>query len=128
MMQKFLAIGNIGKDVEVTTIPNGSTVSKFSLATSENYKDKSGEWQEKTEWHNIVCWKDLSRLNKGDSIYLEGKITTRKWQDKDGNNRYTTEVVAGYVRKLNKSDRNQIQQPQPQPSNAAKGTDDDLPF
>ncbi len=78
-------------------------VGKFSMATSESYKDKAGEWQENTEWHDVVVWRNLaermkSKLNKGMLIYLEGKLTHRKWQDKEGNPRKTTEVVGSYIR------------------------------
>jgi single-strand DNA-binding protein len=79
------------------------------VATNENYQDKSGEWQTQTEWHNIVCWRSLAErvektLKKGNLVYLEGKLTTRKWQDKDGSDRYTTEVVARTVKQLERRD------------------------
>lgn len=108
MVNRVILIGNLGKDPEVKRLENGAMVAKFSVATNENYKDKSGEWQQQTEWHDIVVWRTLaeraeSTLNKGATIYIEGKLTHRKWQDQDGNNRKTTEVVASYFRKLNTS-------------------------
>lgn len=82
-------------------------VAKFSVATNENYRDKNGEWQKLTEWHDVVAWRYLAEraerdLKKGASVYIEGKLTHRKWQDQDGNNRKTTEVVANYFRILNR--------------------------
>lgn len=147
MVNRVILVGNLGKDPEVKMLENGNKVAKFSLATSENYRDKSGagDWQQKTEWHNIVAWGKLaeraeSALSKGASIYLEGKLSTRKWQDKDGNDRSTTSVVASYFRIINKggsSDKTNPyghdlgnQEPKPykvvdQPDDTEK---DDLPF
>lgn len=108
MMQKVLLIGNLGSDAEIKTFDNGNSVANFSLATSESYKDKSGEWQQKTEWHSIAVWGNnaerAAKLTKGTTLYLEGKLSTRKWQDKNGNDRYTTEVVASYFRIVNRSE------------------------
>lgn len=103
MVNRVILVGNLGKDPEVRRLENGAVVAKFSLATNENYKDKSGEWIEQTEWHDVVAWRSLaeraeSTLKKGDKIYLEGKLSTRTWQDQDGNNRRTTEVVSNYFR------------------------------
>ena len=105
MINKVILVGNLGKDPEVRHLESGSTVARFSVATNENYQDRNGEWQTQTEWHNIVCWRRLAEnaeksLKKGSLIYLEGKLATRKWQDKDGNDRYTTEVVARTFRSL----------------------------
>ena len=107
MVNKVTLIGNLGKDPEVRRLENGMAVAKFSIATNENYKDKNGEWQSITEWHDIVVWRLLAeraeqQLKKGKLVYVEGKLTHRKWQDKDGNNRYTTEVVANTFRLLEK--------------------------
>ena len=109
MVNRVILIGNLGKDPEVRRLENGAAVAKFSLATNENYKDKSGEWQTQTEWHNIVAWRNLAEraetsLKKGMTLYVEGKLSTRSWQDQDGNTRYTTEVVANYFRILNKKE------------------------
>jgi len=94
-----ILIGNLGKDPEIRSLEGGVKVANFSLATSETYKGKNGEKVESTEWHNIVLWRGLaevaeSYLKKGNSVFIEGKIRTRDWTDKDGNKRYTTEIVA----------------------------------
>ena len=107
MINKVLLIGNLGKDPEVRRLESGAAVAKFSLATNESYKDKNGEWQTQTEWHDVVVWRNLAEraerdLKKGKLVYVEGKLTHRKWQDKDGNDRYTTEVVANTFRLLEK--------------------------
>lgn len=112
MVNRVILIGNLGKDPEVRRLENGSAVAKFSIATNENYKDKSGEWQTQTEWHDVVVWRQLaeraeSTLKKGMTAYVEGKLTHRSWQDQDGNTRYTTEVVASYFRVLSKRESSQ---------------------
>jgi len=98
-LNKVMLIGRTGKDVELRYTQGGTAVANFSLATNEKYKDNAGEYQEKTEWHNIVVWGKLAEiageyLKKGSKAYFEGKLQTRKWDDKDGNTRYSTEVVA----------------------------------
>lgn len=104
MINKVTLIGNLGADPEVRALESGAKVAKLSVATNENYQDKNGEWQKVTEWHNVVAWRGLAEraenLKKGGMVYLEGKLTTRKWQDRDGNDRYTTEVVARLLRSL----------------------------
>ena len=105
MINKVTLIGNLGKDPEVRRLENGSVVAKFSVATNENYRDKAGEWQTITEWHNVVAWRGLAEraerdLKKGGMVYVEGKLTTRKWQDKEGNDRYNTDIVALQLRSL----------------------------
>ncbi|GAB5552625.1 MAG: single-stranded DNA-binding protein [Saprospiraceae bacterium] len=107
MVNRVILVGNLGKDPEIRTLENGAKVAKFSIATNENYKDKSGQWQTQTEWHDIVAWRSLaeraeSSLEKGAAVYLEGKLSTRTWQDQNGNNRRTTEVVANYFRIINR--------------------------
>jgi single-strand DNA-binding protein len=99
-VNKVILVGNLGKDPEVKSLNNGSRVCKFSLATTESWKDKmSGERKDRTEWHNIVIFNENlckvaeSYLRKGSKVYLEGQLQTRKWQDKDGMDKYTTEVV-----------------------------------
>ena len=94
----MILIGNLGKDPEIRSLEGGVKVANFSLATTESYKGKNGEKVDSTEWHNIVLWRGLaevaeSYLKKGNTIYVEGKIRTRDWTDKDGNKRYTTEIV-----------------------------------
>lgn len=105
MINKVTLIGNLGKDPEIRHLEGGVSVVKFSLATNESYRDKNGEWQTQTEWHEIVAWRQLAErvakdLHKGSLVYIEGKITHRKWQDKEGQDRYTTEIVANTVRSL----------------------------
>ncbi len=98
-VNKVILIGNLGKDPEIRTFGNGGKVANFSIATSETWKDKQGQRQEKTEWHNIAVFNEglvgvIERyVKKGSKLYIEGKLQTRKWQDRDGNDKYTTEVV-----------------------------------
>ena len=97
-VNKVILIGNLGKDPEVRYLDSGVAVANFSLATTENYKNKEGERVSQTEWHNIVLWRGLAEvaekwLKKGSSVYVEGKIRNRKWEDKEGNTRYTTEIL-----------------------------------
>lgn len=105
-VNKAILLGNLGKDPEVRTLENGVKVCSFPIATSETYKDRNtGEQITKTEWHNIVMWRGLADvaerfLKKGNQIYVEGKIQTRNYQDKDGNQRYITEVVANEMTML----------------------------
>jgi single-strand DNA-binding protein len=104
-VNKVILIGNLGKDPEFKFTPGGQAVATFSIATTERYADKSGQRQEKTEWHNIVVWGKLAELanqylKKGRSVYIEGRITTRSWDDKDGNKRYKTEIVGNSIQFL----------------------------
>ena len=98
-VNKVILIGNLGKDPEVKYTPSGVPVAKFSLATNERYKDKSGEWQDRTEWHNIVAWQRTAEIvgeyvKKGSKIYIEGRLQTSSWEDKQsGEKKYRTEVV-----------------------------------
>lgn len=105
-VNKVILIGTLGKDPEVRYMPNGNAVANVSLATSETWKDKNtGEMQEKTEWHRVVFFRRLAEvvgeyMKKGSKMYIEGKLQTRKWEDKDGNNRYITEIVADQMQML----------------------------
>lgn len=98
-LNKVMLIGNLGKDPEVKYTPSGTAVAKFSLATNERFKDKSGEWQERTEWHNIVAWQRQAEivgeyLKKGSKVYLEGRLQTSSWDDKQsGEKKYRTEII-----------------------------------
>ena len=97
-LNKVMLIGNLGKDPEVRFTASGQAVASFSLATSEKFKGKNGEWEERTEWHNITLWGKLAEiageyLSKGKTIFVEGRLQTRKWQEKSGNDRYTTDIV-----------------------------------
>lgn len=109
MVNKVILIGNLGKDPEVRHLEGNVAVARFSVATNENYKDKNGDWQTDTEWHDVVVWRALAeraekQLKRGMQVYVEGKLTHRKYQDKDGNDRYVTEVVANLFRILEKRD------------------------
>lgn len=144
-VNKVILIGNLGKDPEVRHLENGSTVANFSIATSESYTDKNtGERKEITDWHNIVVWRGLAKvveqyLKKGMKVYIEGKLKTRTWQDEQGNNRYTTEVVADNMTMLTSKleSQNQTQSNYPPSKENTKVTpvqeikaepEDDLPF
>jgi len=99
-VNKVILLGNLGKDPEVKYTPSGVPVAKFSLATNERYKDKGGEWQDRTEWHNIVVWQRLAEIvgeyvKKGSKIYIEGRLQTSSWEDKQsGEKKYRTEIIA----------------------------------
>jgi single-strand DNA-binding protein len=108
-VNKVILIGNLGADPEVRHLQNGASVANFRLATSETYKDRqTGERREQTEWHNVVAWRGLAEitekyLRKGSKVYVEGKLRTRKWQDKDGQDRYTTEIQADEMTLLDRA-------------------------
>lgn len=139
MINKVTLLGHLGKNPETKQNQSGAKVVTFSLATSENYRDKSGEWQKQTEWHRLVCYGKLAdkveQFEKGALVYVDGKLRTRSWEDKDGNRRYTTEVVASYVRYINKPSE-LASNPQPVTETASPSdvqaepvaADDDLPF
>ena len=150
-VNKVMLLGNLGRDPEVRTFPNGDSVCNFSIATSTSWKDKSsGEKKEKTEWHNIVMYRKLAEiageyLKKGSSIFVEGSLQTRKWQTIEGQDRYTTEVVADTMQMLGgkdnrtseprKPDDNFNQEPERVNKNEAKSAEptlelpeDDIPF
>lgn len=107
-VNKVILIGNLGADPEVRHLQNGASVANFRIATSETYKDKTtGEKREQTEWHSIVAWRGLAEitekyLRKGSKVYVEGKLRTRQWQDKEGTTRYTTEVQADEMNLLDR--------------------------
>ena len=107
-VNKVILIGNLGADPEVRHLQNGASVANFRIATSETYKDKpTGERREQTEWHSIVAWRGLAEitekyLRKGTKVYVEGKLRTRKWQDKDGIERFTTEIHADEMTMLDR--------------------------
>jgi single-strand DNA-binding protein len=101
-LNRVMIIGRLGKDPEVRYTSGGMAVANFSMATSENWNDKNGQKQERTEWHNVVVWGKQAEncgkyLSKGRQAYVEGRLQTRSWDDKDGNKRYTTEIVAKTV-------------------------------
>ena len=144
-VNKVILVGNLGSDPEVRYTPNGDAVATINVATTESWKDKqSGEKQERTEWHRVVMFRRLGEiageyLKKGSQVYLEGKLQTRKWQDKSGNDRYTTEIVASEMQMLGgrggttdyASQSAPASAPAPAPQAAAGGGsdfDDDIPF
>ena len=130
-VNKVILIGNLGKDPDVRYLDNGVAVANFSLATTENYKNKQGERVSQTEWHNVVLWRGLAEiaekfLKKGSSVYIEGKIKTRKWEDKEGKTRYNTEILTDNMTmlggmKLQKDSSLSA-------SSTSVDTPDDLPF
>jgi len=144
-VNKVILVGNLGADPEVKYMPNGNAVANATLATSESWKDKqSGENKEKTEWHRVVFFRRLAEiageyLKKGSQVYIEGKLQTRKWQDKNGNDRYTTEIVANEMQMLGgrgggggSADFGGASASQSAPAAAPAATaddfDDDIPF
>jgi len=138
-LNKVMLIGNLGKDPEVRFTTSGTAVASFSIATSERFKGKSGDWEERTEWHNVVLWGKLAEiageyLAKGKTVYIEGRLQTRKWQDRDGKDRYTTEIVGEKMQMLSaKGDggaRNSGGGASPATSfeEPAFNPDDDIPF
>src|SRR5471030_1423294 len=117
-INKVILVGNLGKDPEVRYLEGGSVVANFTLATSESYKDKTRKMVDQTEWHNVVVWRGLAEiaekyLKKGMTIYIEGKLRTRSWDDKEGHKRYTTEIVGDTFTILSKKE-----------NNSSAGTDD----
>jgi len=109
-VNKVILVGRLGRDPEVRYTPSGTAVANFSIATSEQWNNKDGEKQERTEWHKIVAWRRLGEicgeyLHKGSQIYIEGRLQTRDWEDRDGNKRYTTEVIAQNMQMLGSADK-----------------------
>ena len=143
-LNRVQLIGNLGKDPEVRAIPSGAKVANFSIATTESYTGKDGQKSDKTEWHNIVLWRGLAEvaekyLRKGSQVYIEGKLSTRSWDDKDGQKRYTTEIIADNLVMLCKpaGDRAESRPTQAgatgtsstyRASSTPPQADDDLPF
>ena len=152
-VNKVILIGNLGKDPEVKYTPSGLPVANFSLATNERFKDKDGNWQDRTEWHNIVAWQRLAEiageyLKKGRSVYIEGRLQTRSWDDKEsGQKKYRTEIVAqdlvllggrgegeggdgggGRARGAAAASNMDQRTPEPEPAASTQITDEDIPF
>lgn len=150
-VNKVILIGNLGKDPEVKYTPSGTPVAKLTLATNERFKDKAGEWQDRTEWHNVVAWQRLAEiageyLKKGSKVYIEGRLQTRSWDDKQTNQKkYMTEVVAADLVLLGGRGEsgggdfaggsrgaagNNFDQrtPEPEPVGSSPISDDDIPF
>jgi len=139
-VNKVILIGNLGKDPEVRTLETGVKVCSFSIATSEKYKTKDGKEETQTEWHNIVMWRGLAEvaekyLRKGNTVYIEGKLRTRKWTDKENVTRYTTEIVADNMTMIGgrkdadgTAPQDHCDKATEQPDIATGGGNDDLPF
>jgi len=140
-MNRVMLIGNLGKDPEQRQFENGSNKVNFSLATSERYQDKDGNWQETTEWHDIILWRNqadnaMKSLKKGNTIFLEGKLTHRTWQDAEGKTRKTTEVVGSMFRVIERKSAGGEYQAPPfsgvEPASKSTGNaieeGEDLPF
>lgn len=134
-LNKVLLIGNLGKDPEVRYTASGTAVASFSLATSEKFKNKAGEWEERTEWHNVTLWNRLAEiageyLTKGKTVFIEGRLQTRKWQDKDGKDRFTTEIVGEKMQMLSRKEgNNRTEDGVPGTGESAPPPDDDdVPF
>lgn len=132
-LNRVTLIGNLGKDPEVRYSTGGDAVCNFSIATTEKWKDKAGEKQEKTEWHNIVLWGRLAEiagefLKKGSPVYIEGRLQTRKWTDKEGHDKYSTEVVGTMLQLLGaKPEGSGANRPASKPA-GRKPVDDDIGF
>lgn len=135
MINKVILIGNLGKDPEVRYSQTGTSIASFSIATTETWKKQDGSKEEQTEWHKIVAFGRLGEicgeyLSKGSKVYLEGRLQTRKWEDKDGNTRYTTEIVAREMKMLSPrgaSDNNNTQYNE-EPPFPEQTMGDDVPF
>lgn len=143
-VNKVILVGNLGKDPEVKFTPSGVPVAKFSLATNERYKDKAGEWQDRTEWHNIIAWQRLAEIvgeyvKKGSKIYIEGRLQTSSWDDKQsGEKKYKTEIVAADLVLLSGGESNGDSRPRRETREHAPAgrhapesteiTDEDIPF
>jgi single-strand DNA-binding protein len=135
-VNKAILIGNLGKDPELRYLPSGEPVVQFSLATNFKWKDKNGQLQERTDWHNIVVFRKLAEicneyLKKGSPVYVEGRIQNRSWEDKNGNKRYTTEIVARSVQMLGRRGEPEAEVPEEIAEPLVEETkteDEDLPF
>lgn len=150
-VNKVILVGNLGKDPELRYTPSGTPVANFSIATTEKFKDQEGNPREKTEWHKIVAWRQLAEicgkyLTKGRQVYIEGKIQTSSYEDRDGNRRYITEIVADQMQMLGRAgddnsggggnQRHEQGPERPAPHSDAGGggafsepfPDDDIPF
>lgn len=138
-VNKVILVGRLGKDPEVKYTQTGVPVARFTIATDESWKDQGGEKQQRTEWHNIVAWRKLAEicgqyLNKGKLVYIEGRLQTRSWEDKEGNKRYTTEIQADNMVMLSaRTDEARQEKGVAAAASSNSGfeaeiTDDDVPF
>jgi single-strand DNA-binding protein len=139
-VNKVIIIGNLGQDPDTRYMPSGAAVTNLRVATNESWKDKqTGEQKERTEWHNVAMFSRLAEiaaeyLRKGSQVYIEGKLRTRKWQDKQGNDRYTTEIVADEMQMLGGRSgagapaMSEGDDSRPPPRTSSDDFDDDIPF
>lgn len=132
-MNKAIIIGNLGADPEVKQIGNGNTVGELKVATSSRYKAKSGEWKEETEWHKVTVWGTTAEncakyLSKGRKVAVEGRIKTEKWQDKNGQDKYTTKIIAEKVEFLGGDSGGKSNGRQSQSNKSRSGFRDEIPF
>jgi single-strand DNA-binding protein len=136
-VNKVILIGNLGADPELRYTPSGAAVANFNMATTEKWKDKEGQSQERTEWHRIILWNRQAEiakeyLRKGSSVYIEGRIQNRSYDDKDGVKKYITEIIAQRMQFLGgrgaAPSEGGPSEPPPAPPNKIDGEDDDLPF
>lgn len=133
-VNKVIIVGFLGSNPEMRSMPNGDAVTNVSIATSETWIDKiSGEKKEKTEWHRVIFFRRQAEiaaqyLKKGSLVYVEGQISTRKWQDKNGQDHYTTEIFGSDLKMLNTKDNNQDSQPKPQKTEVLPDDSDNIPF
>lgn len=135
-INKAIIIGNLGADPEIRYTPSGTAVANFSVATREQWNNKDGEKEERTEWHRIVAWARLGEicgeyLKKGSPVYIEGRIQTRSWEDREGNKRYTTEIIAQNMQMLGSARREGMAQSQEERYPVEEPVvipDDDIPF
>jgi single-strand DNA-binding protein len=134
-VNKTILLGNLGKDPELKFLPNGDAVCNFSIATTDSWKSKDGTKQEKTEWHNIVLYRKLAEiageyLRKGSSVYIEGSLQTRKWTNKEGQERYTTEIIVNSMQMLGSKGSQSANVPEVPESTRGveEAVDEDVPF
>jgi single-strand DNA-binding protein len=139
-VNKVILVGNVGKDPEVKYAPSGVALAKFSLATNERFKDKSGEWQDRTEWHSVLAWQRLAEIvgeyvHKGDKLYIEGRLQTSNWEDRNsGDRKFRTEIVVRDIVLLGSHDaagpamHDSTEEGEPVHAGAGEITDEDIPF
>jgi single-strand DNA-binding protein len=133
-VNKAILIGNLGRDPEIRYTPSGQAVASFTIATTDKWRDKDGQMQERTDWHNIVCWGRQAEianqyLKKGRPVYIEGRIQNRSYDDKEGNKRYISEVIVQRLQFLGgKPGESTAQQETPEAPPETAGEEDDLPF
>ena len=132
-VNKVILVGNLGRDPEMRSANTGTAIANLNIATSERRKDRDGNWSDHTEWHKVVCFgktaENVGRFcRKGKQVYVEGRLSTRKWQDKDGRDRWTTEITADQIRFLGGRDDGGSAAPRSGGGGYSGGRNDDIPF